>query len=104
MERLLSKTSLVTLWIEPKSNQIVKYTFNNVAFDFLPGSWLFHVNDVQATMTMGKPFTDIWLPKGVDVAVAMTVAVGQFNLQYGLQYHDYRQPNVNSILRVPEAR
>jgi hypothetical protein len=104
MERLLNKTSLVTLWIEPKANQIIKYTFNNVAFDFLPASWLFHVNDVNATMTMGQPFPDIWLPKGVDVAVAMTVAVGQFNLNYGLQYHDYRRADVSSNIRIPEVR
>ena len=104
MERLLNKTSLVTVWIEPKANQIIKYTFNNVAFDFLPASWLFHVNDVRATMTMGQPFPEIWLPKGVDVAVAMTIAVGQFNLDYGLQYHDYRRADVSSNIRIPEVR
>jgi hypothetical protein len=104
MERMMNKVSLVTLWIEPKAQQIVKYTFNNVAFDFLPGSWLLHVDDAKATMTMGQPFPDVWLPQSVDVGVALTMALGSFDLRYSLQYHDYRQPNVNSILRVPEAR
>jgi len=104
LERMLNKVSLITLWIEPKAAQIVKYTFNNVAFDFLPGSWLVHLNDVKASMTMGQPFPDVWLPSNVDVAVTLTIAVGQYDVRYGLQYHDYRRADVNSILRIPEAR
>jgi len=104
MERMMNKVSLVTLWIEPKASQILKYTFNNVAFDFLPASWLIHVNDVKASMTMAQPFPDVWLPQTVNIAVALTIAVGQFDFRYDLQYHDYRRADVNSILRVPEAR
>ena len=52
MQRLMNKVALVTLWVEPNAHQIVKYTFNNVGFDFLPAQWLVHVNDAQATMTM----------------------------------------------------
>lgn len=104
MERMLNKVALVTLWVEPKAAQIVKYTFNNVAFDFLPGSWLVHVDDVKASMTMGQPFPDVWLPQNVDVAVALTIAVGQFDFRYGLQYHDYRRADVNSTIRIPGAR
>ena len=39
----MNKVSLVTLWVEPKAHQIVKYTFDNVSFDFLPGAWLVRV-------------------------------------------------------------
>ena len=35
-QRLMNKVALVTLWVEPKAHQIVKYTFDNVGFDFLP--------------------------------------------------------------------
>src|SRR5436189_67292 len=35
-QRLMNKVALVTLWIEPKAHQILKYTFDNVGFDFLP--------------------------------------------------------------------
>ena len=46
-QRLMNKVALVTLWVEPKAHQIVKYTFDNVAFDFLPGQWLLHVDDLR---------------------------------------------------------
>ena len=52
-QRLMNKVALVTLWVEPKAHQIVKYTFDNVGFDFLPAQWLVHVSDVKATMTVG---------------------------------------------------
>lgn len=102
-ERMLNKESLVTLWIEPNAHQIVKYTFSNIAFDFLPLPWLVHVNDAQATMTMGQPFPDVWLPQGVDVAVALTIAVGQFDLRYSLQYQDYRRADVTTKITIPAA-
>src|SRR5262245_16529836 len=31
LRRLMNKTALVTLWIEPAAHQIVKYTFDNIA-------------------------------------------------------------------------
>ena len=58
-QRLMNKVALVTLWVEPSAHQIVKYTFDNVGFDFLPAQWLVHVDDVKATMTMGQPFADV---------------------------------------------
>ena len=61
----MNKVSLVTIWVEPKSYQIVKYTFDNVNFDFLPGAWLLHVDDLKASMTMSQPFPDVWLPRDV---------------------------------------
>ena len=33
----MNKTALITLWIDPAEHQIVKYTFDNVWLDFLPG-------------------------------------------------------------------
>ena len=49
---MLNKVALVTLWVEPNSHQIVKYTFDNVDFGFLPAQWLVRVNDVKASMTL----------------------------------------------------
>ncbi len=37
IERQMNKTALVTLWVDPVEHQIVKYTFDNVWMDFLPG-------------------------------------------------------------------
>src|SRR5262249_33883554 len=99
-QRLMNKVSLVTLWVEPKAHQIVKYVFNNVSMDFLPAQWLVHVDDAKASMTMGQPFPDVWLPNGLDVAFAMTLAVGQFDVHYGLEYHDYRQADVTTKVTI----
>jgi len=101
-QRLMNKVALVTLWVEPTVHQIVKYTFDNVGFDFLPAQWLVHVNDVKATMTMAQPFPDVWLPNALDVGVSMTLAVGQFDLRYGLEYRDYRRPDVTTKVGVKE--
>ncbi len=50
----MNKTSKVTLWIEPASHQILKYTFDDLGWDFFPGSWLVRVSDVTASMTVGQ--------------------------------------------------
>ena len=101
-QRLMNKVALVTLWVEPNAHQIVKYTFDNVGYDFLPAQWLVHVNDVKATMTMAQPFPDVWLPNALDLGVSMTFAIGQFDLRYGLEYHDYRRPDVTTKVGVKE--
>jgi hypothetical protein len=101
-KRLMNKVALITLWIEPGAHQILKYTFDNIGFDFLPVQWLVHVNDVKATMTMSQPFPEVWLPNGLEVNLAMTLAVGQFELRYALDYHDYRQPDVTTKVGIKE--
>lgn len=102
--RLMNKTALVTLWIEPGAHQIVKYTFDNIAFDFLPAQWLLHIDDLHASMTMGQPFPDIWLPNALDFQIALTLAVGQFDVGYALQYHDYRRADVTTKVTIPKDR
>ncbi len=91
MERLMNKVALVTLWVTPASRQIVKYTFDNVNFDFLPVSWLLRVNDIKATMTMGQPFPGVWLPRDVDMRFAAMLAIGPIDFQYRLDYLNYRE-------------
>jgi hypothetical protein len=102
--RLMNKVALVTIWVEPVAHQIVKYTFDNVAFDFLPVGWLMHVNDLKASMTMAQPFKDVWLPNALEANLNMTMAVGPFDLHYTLEYHDYRQPDVTTKIRIREDR
>jgi hypothetical protein len=103
-QRLMNKVALVTLWVEPKSHQIARYTFENVGLDFLPAQWLVHINDLHASMTMGQPFRDVWLPKGLDMALTMTLAMGQFDVRYGLDYHDYRKADVTTKVGIKEER
>ena len=99
--RLMNKVSLVTLWVEPKQRQVLKYTFDNVTLDFLPSQWLARITDVKASMTMGQPFSGVWLPHRIDVTVAGTIATGAFQLQYGTEYVDYRRADVGSTFTVP---
>jgi hypothetical protein len=102
MQRLMNKVALITLWIEPKAHQIVKYTFDNVGFDFLPVSWLLRVSDARATMKMTQPFPDVWLPDSLEINVALMIATGQYDLRYALDYHDYRQPDVTTKVGIKE--
>jgi hypothetical protein len=99
--RLMNKVALVTLWVEPNAHQIVKYTFDNVALDFFPAQWLLHVDDVKASMNMGQPFPDVWLPRDLEIVAVMSVVSGQFDLHYGLEYHDYRQADVTTKIKIP---
>ena len=91
MERMMNKVSLVTLWVDPSANQILKYTFDNVDLDFVPGAWLVRTEKVQATMTMGRPFPGVWLPRQVDVDLQAVFAAGTIDVRYALRYHGYRE-------------
>ena len=104
LRRLMNKVALVTLWVEPASKQIVKYTFDNVNLDFLPAAWLIKVDTVKASMTMSQPFPDVWLPKDIDLHAALTVAIGQFDFRQTVSYHDYREASVASKVIIPGAR
>jgi hypothetical protein len=99
--RLMNKVALVTLWVEPNAKQIVKYTFNNVALDFLPAQWLMRIDEVTASMNMGQPFPDVWLPRDLQIDAAMSIVSGQYYVHYGVEYHDYRQADVTSKIKIP---
>ncbi|MFN7917693.1 MAG: hypothetical protein U0Q55_20270 [Vicinamibacterales bacterium] len=101
MRRLMNKSSKVTLWIQPASHQILKYTFDDLGWDFFPGQWLARVDGVTASMTMGQPFPDVWLPRGLEMEVGMQLALGSVRMRYTLAYDNYRQPDVQSRV-VPD--
>jgi hypothetical protein len=104
IRRLLNKVAIITLWIEPSSHQIVKYTFDNVDFDFLPAASILRIDSLKASMTMGQPFPDVWLPAGIDIRAALTLAIGQFEFKQTVVYRDYREANVASKVIIPGAR
>jgi hypothetical protein len=104
VQRMMNKVALVTLWIEPASHQIVKYTFDNIDFDFLPAQWLVRLETVRATMTMGQPFPDIWLPRDLELTAAADVAAGRFDIRWSVEYHDYRQADVTSKVHIGADR
>ena len=99
VERQMNKVALITLWVEPGAHQIVKYTFDNVGFDFLPGRSLVRVDTVRASMQMGEPFPGVWLPRTIDGRGSITLANGTYTIQYDLEYLNYRQADVKVKLR-----
>ncbi|MEO7189621.1 MAG: hypothetical protein ABI051_01045 [Vicinamibacterales bacterium] len=102
-ERALNKVALVTLWVDPSVRQIVKYTFDNVDFDFLPGAWLVRADDAQATMRMSEPFPGVWLPADVQIRFRMLTAAGPFDIAYQLAYRDYREATSTGRLKSSGA-
>jgi hypothetical protein len=103
LRRLMNKVALITLWIDPSSHQIVRYTFDNIDFDFLPAAWLVKVDSLKASMTMSQPFQEVWLPRDIDIQAAVTTAIGQFSFRQAVNYHDYREANVATKVFIPGA-
>jgi hypothetical protein len=113
VQRVMNKASLVTLWIDPATHQILKFTFDNVgsalsaisiSVNALPLGWLAQVEEMRASMTMGEMFPEVWLPRALDMQFTVGMAVGQFDLRYTLDYYDYRRADVTSTIRIPEPR
>lgn len=103
IDRKMNKTALVTLWVDPAEHQIVKYTFDNVWLDFLPGSWLVRIDDLRASMTMGQPFPGVWLPRGMNIHAGLTLAAGSFEASYGRNFTEYREAEVKTLIKVPKV-
>ena len=104
INRKMNKTALVTLWVDPAEHQIVKYTFDNVWLDFLPGAWLVRVDDIRASMTMGQPFPGVWLPRGMNIHAGLTFAVGSFEASYARTFANYREADVKTKITVPKLQ
>jgi hypothetical protein len=100
LRRLMNKASVVTLWVDRAERQIVRYTFDNVDWDFMPGGWLMRVEDVHASMRMGQPFPGVWLPEGIEVRMAMSLATGPLEFRYTLAYHDYKRAEVTTRIEI----
>ncbi len=103
IDRRMNKTALVTLWVDPAEPQIVKYTFDNVWLDFLPGAWLVRVDDIRASMTMGQPIAGVWLPRAIDIRAGVTLAAGSFKAGYDRTFTNYREAEVRTTIKVPKT-
>ena len=99
IERDLNKTALVTLWIDPAEHQIVRYTFDNLGFEFLPGRWLFRMEDLTASMTMRQPFAGVWLPAEVEMRAALSLATGRYEAHAVRRYTNYREAESGGRIR-----
>jgi len=99
INRKMNKTALVTLWVDPAEHQILKYDFENIDLDFLPGRWLVHLDGMNAAMEMGQPFPSVWLPRSLRIAVDVTVATGEIDGRYAVDYYDYKLATVATKVR-----
>lgn len=99
IERRMNKVALITLWVDPTSAQIIRYTFDNVGLDFLPGRWFVRVDELKASMEMGLPFPDVWLPRKIQFRAAITLATGTYPATFDVEYRDYRLADVTAKIK-----
>lgn len=102
IDRKMNKSSQVTLWVDPASHQIVKYTFENVWLDFLPAGWIVRIDDLRASMQMGQPFPGVWLPRDLSMHAGVTLALGSMEVEYRREFSNYRKADVSSRISVPK--
>ncbi len=94
IENKMNKSSMVTIWIDPATHQILQYVFDDIDWDFFPGRSLVRIGDVQATMQMGQAFPNVWLPKSIEMRFEMMLAVGAVDATYLVEYLNYKEAAV----------
>ena len=99
IDSALSKTLLLTLWVDPARNQIVRYSFDNLGFAFLPGRWLARLEDVTASMSMRQPFAGVWLPAEIEMQAVLWLATGRYELRLTRTFANYREAVTGGRLR-----
>ncbi|MCX6545681.1 MAG: hypothetical protein NTV05_14870 [Acidobacteria bacterium] len=100
IQRSLNKVSRVTMWIDSEDRQIVKYAFDNADFGFLPGRAIVRVDEARASMTMGRYFENVWLPKQISFGAGATLATGSYRFTYDRSFYDYRKGEVSARIRA----
>jgi hypothetical protein len=73
--------------------------FRNLPWDFLPGRSIVRVDDVTASMEMGQPFPDVWLPRAIRINTDFSTAIGELKGRWATDYHDYRLASVSTRIR-----
>ncbi|HEX8028472.1 MAG TPA: hypothetical protein VF491_08425 [Vicinamibacterales bacterium] len=94
IEEKMNKVSMVTLWVDPSTYQILQYTFDDIDMDFFPGRSLVRVDDLKATMQMGQAFPNVWLPNSIEMHFGMMLAVGAVDATYRVDYLNYKEAAV----------
>jgi hypothetical protein len=94
LEEKMNKASMVTLWVDPATHQILQYVFDDMDWDFFPGRALVRIGNVEATMQMAQAFPNIWLPKSIDMQFEMMLAVGAVDARYRVDYQNYKEAAV----------
>ena len=103
-QEAFNESTLVTLWIDPDEHQIVRFTFDGIGFDFLPLRWLIRLDELSASMTMGRPLDGaVWLPERIEASGVMTMASGSTTVAYSRTFSGYREAETGARLRPPVA-
>ncbi len=104
--RQFNKVALVTLWVDPAAYQIVRYTFDNMDFGFLPGRWLVRLDEIRVSMTMGRVLDGVWLPAAIDARGGLSLANGGYQFQYARRFANYRKAETGARIRsmIPRDR
>jgi hypothetical protein len=103
-ERKFNKVALVTLWIDPVEHQIVRYTFDNIDFGFLPGRWLVRLDEIRAEMTMARVLDGVWLPARIDMRGGLSLASGGYQFVYGRRFSNYKKAETGARIRSMTPR
>jgi len=99
IDRQFNKVILVTIWIDLADAQIVRYDFENLGLDFLPAQWLVRVGETTASMTMGRYFDGVWLPKSIAFKGDVQFALGDFEAEYSRDFLEYRKADTAARIR-----
>jgi hypothetical protein len=102
--RQFNKVALVTLWIDPAEHQIVRYTFDNLDFGFLPGRWLVRLDEIRISMTMGRVLDGVWLPAAIDGRGGLNLASGGYRFEYARRFSNYRKAETGARIRSMTPR
>ena len=94
IEEKMNKSSMVTLWIDPASHQILQYVFDDIDWDFFPGRSLVRIGDVQATMQMGRRSRTSGCRRASRWSSQMMLAVGAVDASYRVDYLNYKEAAV----------
>jgi hypothetical protein len=94
----MNRTAVVTLWVEPDTAEIRRYTFENLGLDFLPAAWLVRVTEARADVTMIEPFAGVLLPGTIQIRAALQFASGTYRAAYDLEYYGYKQARARSTI------
>ncbi len=96
LEHMFDKTSLVTMLVIPEEHQIVKWTFENVGFEFLPYRWLVRMDELRASMIMHQPIEGIWLPREIGASASASTASFELEVEYTRGFFEYKETAVGA--------
>ena len=61
LEEKMNKASMVTLWVDPATHQILQYTFDDMDWDFFPGRSLVRISNVDHNVVSDNVLHVLWI-------------------------------------------